>query len=360
VPNAKLGASYHILSSTWSRSPEETTRRTDRFDYERRDRIFRCFVAGRGDGLGPRLELTFATARAGRDTAVAGRSLSQRTLVATQAWPRGHLGVALRLQGGERPWQVEGSAAWRLLRTLTLAADGRHARYDNSRIGERVHLAAELALPLGFSVRGDAAWADDLQSPAFATDTGQRTLDFSGALRWDRSWAMVEVGGGRRDAFEPIGRAAGLKPVARLGPTQRTRYMTVHGAIRPIAGLHLAGWYFDPLVEGGNDFEPPFHARLSATFYSKFWRVYRSGIFAFRAEAAMESWSRGTAGLDTLGDVLVLPGATFIETNIEVQVAGVTIFWIQRNTSLTRGSYVPGLDYPRRYQFYGVRWLFTN
>jgi hypothetical protein len=27
---------------------------------------------------------------------------------------------------------------------------------------------------------------------------------------------------------------------------------------------------------------------------------------------------------------------------------------------LTRGSYVPGLDYPRRFQYYGVRWLFTN
>src|SRR2546429_7392743 len=25
-----------------------------------------------------------------------------------------------------------------------------------------------------------------------------------------------------------------------------------------------------------------------------------------------------------------------------------------------RGSYVPGLDYPRLYQFYGVRWLFTD
>ena len=49
-----------------------------------------------------------------------------------------------------------------------------------------------------------------------------------------------------------------------------------------------------------------------------------------------------------------------MEVNVEVQIAGVTIFWIQRNMNGMRGGYVPGLDYPRRYQFYGVRWLFTN
>jgi hypothetical protein len=116
----------------------------------------------------------------------------------------------------------------------------------------------------------------------------------------------------------------------------------------------------NPLAGGGNDFEPPYHARLSATFYSRFWRVYRSGIFALRAEAAMESWSRGRGGSDSLGTALTLPGATFIEFNVQVRVAGVTIYWIQRNTQAMRVGYVPGLDYPKRFQFYGVQWVFTN
>src|SRR2546422_3731291 len=47
-----------------------------------------------------------------------------------------------------RPWQVAGSAAWIPIRPLTLAADARHARYGGSRDGERLHLAAGLALPL--------------------------------------------------------------------------------------------------------------------------------------------------------------------------------------------------------------------
>jgi hypothetical protein len=215
-------------------------------------------------------------------------------------------------------------------------------------------------LPLGLTARGDVAWANDLQAPTLAPDTAQRTTDASGALRWDRHRVTVEVGVARRDAFVPLGRPAGLRPVRGLGPTPATRYLTVHGALEPLSGVHLAGWYFHPSVPGGNAFEPPYHARVSATFYSKFWRVYKSGIFALRGEIAMESWSRGTAGGDSAGNRLALPGATFMETNVELKIAGVTIFWIQRNMNAMRGSYVPGLDYPRRYQFYGARWLFTN
>ena len=268
--------------------------------------------------------------------------------------------LTFRSQDEARPWQVEGSVAWIPIRPFTLAADARHARYGGSRDGERLHLAAGLALPFGLSAHGDIVWANDLQAPTLATDSVQRTHDISGALRWDLHRGSIEVGLARRDSFAPVGHPEGLQPLGGLGPTQTTRYLTVHGALEPLPGLHLAGWYFDPYVTDGNDFEPPYHARISATFYSRFWRVYRSGIFALRGEIAMESWSRGTAGLDSAGKVLVLPGATFMETNVEVRVAGVTIFWVQRNMNGMRASYMPGLDYPRRFQFYGVRWLFTN
>ncbi len=190
-------------------------------------------------------------------------------------------------------------------------------------------------------------------------------MDASGALRWDRDWINLEVGGATRDPFAPIGFPAAITTIdssgpLRLSPTQRTRYFTAHGGLRLLPGLQLSGWYFDPLVRSGNDFEPPYHTRVSLTFYSKFWRVYRSGIFALRGELAMESWSRGTAGLDTAGALRILPGVTIGDVNVEVRIGGVTIFWIQRNVTLQRASYVPGFDYPRRFQFYGVRWLFTN
>ena len=76
---------------------------------------------------------------------------------------------------------------------------------------------------------------------------------------------------------------------------------------------------------------------------------------------ALESWSRGFGGFaDSTLTPLQLGGATFAETNVEMRIAGVTIYWIYRNQNATRASYVPGLNYPRFFQFYGVRWVFAN
>ena len=357
LPNPHLGAQYQVLSSTWHRSGGTTT--AD-WQSQRRDGIVRLFAASRDDGLGLLAQASFATASTSRDTAVRDRQLSQGSLELSSDWPRAHVGLGVRTLDEARPWQLEGSAGWSPFPQLTLWGDVRRARYSLGRTGDRARLAAGLTLPAGFSVHADFAWARDLQAPVDSTDTLQRTVDLGGALRWDRDWISVEVGQVRRDAFAPIGAPVGLGSVAGLGPGPRTRYFTTHGVVRLLPGLELAGWYFDPLVRGGTDFEPPYHARVSLTFYSRFWRVYRSGIFALRVEAVAESWSRGTAGLDSSGAPLALPGKTFGELNVEIRIAGVTIFWIERNATLASGSYVPGLDYPRHYQFYGVRWLFTN
>jgi len=357
LPNPHMGAQYQVLSSTWHRSAG--TAIAD-WHSQRRDAIVRLFAATRDDGLGLRAQASFATASTSGDTAVFDRRLSQGSLELSSDWPRAHLGLAFRTQDEARPWQLEGSAAWNPLPELTLWGDVRRARYSRGRTGDRAHLAAGLTLPAGVSVHADVAWAKDLQAAVDTADTLQRTLDVAGAVRWDRDWISLEVGQTRRDAFAPIGVPVGLGAVAQFGPAQRTRYFTTHGVVRLLPGLELAGWYFDPIVRGGDDFEPPYHTRVSLTFYSRFWRVYRSGIFALRVEAASESWTRGVAGLDSSGAPLALPGRTFGELNVQIRIAGVTIFWIERNATLATGSYVPGLDYPRHYQFYGVRWLFTN
>jgi hypothetical protein len=361
VPTPRFGASYQVVSSRWHRDGESGSGGplTESWRSERRDAMVRVFAAARNDGLGPRIQASFTTTHTRRDSAVADRSLSQAALEVQNDWPRAHLGFAVRRLDDARPWQFEGTAAWAPLPVLTLAGDARRAIYDRDRTGSRAHLAAGLGLPAGLSLHGDVAWARDLQAPVDSADRIQRTVDGSAAVRWDRSWITLELGGGSRDPFAPIGHPAGLASLDSLAPTQHTRYVTAHASLRLLPGLELAGWYFNPLVGGGSDFEPPSHARTSLTFYSKFWRVYRSGIFALRGELALESWSRGTAGFQA-GALQPLPGKSFGEVNIELRIAGVTIFWIQRNLTLTRGSYVPGLDYPRRFQFYGVRWLFTN
>jgi len=358
VPTPHAGASYQVLSSDWHR---EAGVLTDAVRQRRRDAIFRLFLTPRTDGLGPRFQLTFATATAERDTAVTKHSLSQGIVEIGNTWRRAHAELAVRLGDEPRPWEVEGRVAWIPLRRVTLDADAHHAAYVGGRHGSAFHLGAGVELPLGFSAHGDIALTNDLQAPALAADSTQNVTDLGGAVRWDRSWLTLELGGVRRDPFAPIGRPAALQNVGGLSPSLQTDYITAHAGLRPLPGLQLAGWYFHPRIAYGNDFEPPHHARASLTFASKFWRVYRSGVFTLRGEIAVESWSAGTAGRDVTGAApLFLPGATFMETNVEMQIVGVTIFWIIRNNNLMRGSYVPGLDYPRRPQLYGVRWVFTN
>jgi len=358
-PDGRMGASFQVLSSAWRRSGE--TGRVDPWRQQRRDQVFRFFAAPRSDGLGLRVSGTMSSSAIERDTAVADRQLYQTSIEVRNTWPLASVALTGRygLHGAPRQWEVEGG--WIVARRLTLSASARHSNYVQGRSGNRAELAAGLALPLGFGVRGEVAWRHDLRAPLDRTDTvAQTATDVAAWVRWEIPRISVEVGRGWRDPFTSLGFEAGIKPVDHLGPTPGTEFLAVHATIKPLAGVSLSGWYFDP-VAGGGDFEPPHHARLSAAFHSKFWRVYRSGIFALRGEVAMESWSRwGLGGQDSLGAQLRLGGATWAETNLEFQLAGVTIFWIIRNTNGMRANYVQGLSHPKCLQLYGARWFFTN
>src|SRR5437870_11057059 len=250
LPSPRLGASYQILSSSWHRDAQTggSGSLTDDYHVARRYSIYRVFAATRTDGLGLRAQATFATTTTSKDTAVADGSRSQGALEVQSDWARAHLGLALRSQDHLRPWQAEATGAWSPLPWLTVSGDARYARYSLDRTGKRAHIAGGLALPAGFSLHGDAAWARDLQAPADSADAPHRTLDLSGAVRWDGSWITLEVGGANRDPFATIGRPAGLRTVDSLGSTQRTRSFTTHAALRLLPGLTLSGWYFDPLV----------------------------------------------------------------------------------------------------------------
>jgi len=357
-PSGRLGASLQLLSSSWSRKAESG--RVDGWRQERRDRLLRVFVAERSDGLGLRLVGTLSNSSVARDTIASDRTLYQTSLELSRTWPETRIVGTARFGFDGAPRQLEAEAGW-IVGRLTLSGWARHATYAGNRTGYRTLVTAGVALPWRFSARGEVALNRDVRAPLDVTDTAfQRTTDVAGWLRWDQPRITVEVGRGRRDPFTPLGFEAGIKPVDHLGPTPRTDFIAAHASIQPLSGLFLSAWYFDPVV-GGGDFEPPHHARASVAFYSKFWRVYKSGIFALRAEVAIESWSRwGLGGQDSSGAQLRLGGASFAETNFQFQLAGVTLFWIIRNSNGMRANYVQGLSHPKSVQVYGARWFFSN
>lgn len=367
-PGGRVGASFQVSSSSWHRASADGVARAgttsivgvDGWRQDRRDRMLRLFVAQRDDGLGWRFTATLGTTAIGHDTLIQRRTTSAAIVEASQTWRTASVSGVARFGAAGAPRQFEARAGWRPLSPITLAGSFRQSFYVGNRYGWRTFGTAGLTLPLGFSARAEVAWQEDAEAPLVTTDYMHRTLDVAGWLRFENRRVTLEVGRGRRDPFAPLGFAVGLKSVDSLNPTPLTEFIAAYATLNIVPGVTLTGWYFDPVV-GGGDFEPPRHGRVSATFYSKFWRVFESGIFALRGEVAMESWSRSTlGGIDSTGAHLGMTGSSFVDTNLEMQLSGVTLFWSVTNINIMRSSYVTGLGYPKSVQQYGARWFFNN
>lgn len=362
-PGGRVGASFALFTSSWKRSATpDNSNRVVGWRQNRLDRVLRFFIAQRGDGLGWRVTTTLTSSGLSHDTLLGeNRTVSSGALEASLTGRRASVAAMARGGAGGMPSQFEARAGWTAsFVPLTLAGWFRQSLYADGRQGVRTYGTAGLRLPLGFSARAEATWQKDVQAPLVTTDDLQETLDMAGWLGFDHSRLSFEVGRGRRDPFAPLGFGGGIITVDSLHPSPFTEFLAVRGSVQVVSGLRLSGWYFDPIV-GGSDFEPPHHARVSATFQSKFWRVFKSGIFTLRGEVAMESWSRwGLGGLDSLGVARAMNGSSFVDTNIQMQLSGVTLFWMMRNANLMRASYVEGLGYPKAVQSWGARWYFTN
>ncbi len=358
-PGGRVGASFQVSSSSWHRATASDNR-VDGWRQDRRDRLLRFFVAERDDGVGWRVTASLGTSGISHDTLVTRRTVSFANLEASQTWRTATVSGVARFGAAGAPQQFEARAGWMPLSPITLAGSFRQSFYTANRYGWRAYGTAGLALPLGFSARAEASWQEDAEAALVTTDAMHRALDVAAWLRFENRLLTVEVGRGRRDPFAPLGFAQGIKSVDSLNPTPLTEFVAAHATLHIVPGVTLTGWYFDPVV-GGGDLEPPRHGRVSVTFYSKFWRVFKSGIFALRGEVAMESWSRWAfGGLDTTGATLGMTGSSFVDTNLEMQLAGVTLFWSVANINIMRSSYVTGLGYPKSVQQYGARWFFTN
>ena len=360
-PGGRVGASFALFTSSWKRTATSDNLRVLGWRQDRVDRVLRMFIAQRSDGLGWRVTTTLTSAGLSHDTLLGGgRSVSSGAVEASLTGRTAMVVGTARGGAGGMPSMLEARAGWIGPLRVNLAGFFRQNLYSDGREGVRAYATAGLPLPWGFSVRGEATWQKDVQSSLVTTDDLQEATDMAGWIRFDHPRLMVEAGRGRRDPFAPLGFGSGITPIDSLHPTPFTEFLAVRASVQVLPGLRLSGWYFDPLV-GGGDFEPPHHARVSATFQSKFWRTFPSGIFNLRGEVAMESWTRWSlAGLDSAGNERAINGASFVETNIQMQLGGVTLFWMMRNANLMRASYVEGLSYPKAVQQWGARWYFTN
>ncbi|HZN96467.1 MAG TPA: hypothetical protein VFB61_01920, partial [Gemmatimonadales bacterium] len=129
--------------------------------------------------------------------------------------------------------------------------------------------------------------------------------------------------------------------------------------IAPVQWLTLETWYSDPRGESPDGL-PPTHSVGAGTIRSKFLRQFPSGIFDLKLRLSVESWGTGTIGRDPFGSPIVLRGATFFRSLVQIQLDRFYLYWDRVNLTDTKRTYVPGFEIPALGSAFGVRWEFSN
>jgi hypothetical protein len=253
----------------------------------------------------------------------------------------------------------EGRLGWVPLAGVVISGDARWSRHD----AERSSLVGIGSIGLyggPFSLVGMVHYGDEVAAPAISVDSAQETIDRSIRAGMSTQPLSGHVGIVWRDAYFPL-------PLPEVGvlssfdSTRGTRYLVADVRLASSRALAIDAWYSSPLEGEPGNLQPPRHARVQVTYRSKFWRTFRSGAFDFKVQIAAEFWNDGIGGYDAAGSPLDLPGATFWDAFVQVQLVDFVAFWNFRNMYNSKETYFPGLDYLKRaVQIYGVKWEFSN
>lgn len=328
----------------------------------RRETLFRIVASTRPHRQGLSVEAGLQSTRWQADSGTADTALGQPSVNA------GFLG--LRLAGGRAvadlrtrltdyhtPIETSVRAGWMPVGWVTLSGDARLASHRGNRSSRSA--TGSVALHRGaLSLVGDVRWTDGVATPVLAADTAQTTLDLGARAGFTSRRLTVHAGIEQRAAFQ----ASGLTPVPDWPafPVSPEATFLVSDLSVTLGPLTLAGWFADPVSGGAPAFEPPSHSRAALTFRSAFLRTFRSGAFDFKVQIAVEAWGAGTAGRDETGSAVPLPGTSVAEAFLQVELASFHAFYSLKNALRSREGYVPGLEYPRNLQTFGVKWVFRQ
>ena len=353
------GATYQIRRQDQERDPRagtDTPGIAARAG-KRTDLLFKVFTGNRSDRLGLRTEAGLGSTSWTGDTIAGDQSIRQAFASVRYATPQFSIEATGRAADTRINTHAETRVGWVPVRGVVLSGQGRWQRFSGGRSASSSTVS--LGLYRGpFSAVGQLSTGEVVQAAAIPTDSAQPVTDASILLGVETFRLGGHIGLTRRDAFLPAA-IPDLLGTPAMNPSLAATYLTANVKLRPVYPLILSAWYSHPRTTPG-DFQPPQHGRADLTFRSKFWRTFRSGVFEFLLRYGIEYWSSGTAGINTAGQSEVLPGATFHEWFVEVQLVGFKAFWNLRNARNSGGEYIPSLSYPRNAQTFGVRWVFTN
>jgi TonB-dependent Receptor Plug Domain len=364
TPSPLLSASFQLGVQTQDREATlgqnglSTPLRNDR----RTESLLRIQGSTRPNRFGFSYEAGLQSTNWSADSASADTVLGKRTVNRVFAGLRvsnglAQAGVTVRASDYHTPLDLEFTAGWTPLPWLVAAAGGRRETHTFDRKSSSAW--GSLGLYGGpLSLVGDIRWADAVAAPVLATDTAQRTFDLGARLGFASRRVTVHGGLERRDGFTPppITEIEGLPP---LPPAPPATFFVGDASVQ-YGSLILSGTLSQPVSGEAPAFEPPMHSRVALTFRSNFIKKFRSGAFDLKVQVAVESWGAGSAGQDADGLPVALPGASVADAFLQVELANFHAFYSLTNFLRATETWVPGFEYPRNRQTFGVKWVFQN
>lgn len=325
----------------------------------RSDVILRAYAATRDDGMGLRFDGVLGASSYGDSADVPTRRLAQAAAFAAYRAERWSAEAGARVRDARMPLEVTLRASASPLRSLTVHGHAVRRSLLGGRGSSEAGAGAQWRILGAFRLFGSLRSRSAVAMPALPGDTAQSVADWTvGAgvvtRRVDLDLSAESHGGFAAPAY---GTFAALIP---RGTAIAARTVTARFDLRPRPYLALSGWYRHALDSAGAGFEPPHHARIAATFRSRFLPRYRRGALDVLVQASLESWSDGVMGADSTGSAIGLDGHGTLDWLVEVRLLGAVIYWTLRNSQLERYELVPGAQMARSLQRYGVRWEFTN
>jgi TonB-dependent Receptor Plug Domain len=362
VPSSKFGLQYQLVRSAPRRRAFVTSdivpNDTIGFGYRatRTDAQFRMSLRPGGENVGPGLDLVYA--RTGWDGSGIAQQVNQIGGYASYRSPVFSVGGSAFHRTRWTSLDARGTLAWTPLPQFSASAEAVHQSHDNSRSSDYVSATAGLQPFRGLSFTGSARIGNQVAAPSIATDTAQDLRDYQVTAGWERERLGLQVSWAHSSAFNPFGYAEFLL-IPRIGPVPEVDWLTVSARISPFRWLTFEGWYSDPrkgLPEG----VPPSHSFVTATLRSKFLHAFPSGVFDLKLQAGFETWGTGIIGRDATGAPVALKGATFLRSQLQIQIQSFILFWNRGNLTSTDLTYVPGFRIPSFGTTFGVRWEFLN
>ncbi len=361
LPSPKFGLQYQIVRMKPNRRAfVASTFASDTIGEplkgNRSDAQIRLFLLRDSSGLGPRLDLLYG--RSGWEGSGIHQQSNQFGGVLSWRTSTARIGGSAFIRSKWTSLDLRGEAGWTPIAALTTSAEVGYQTHDADRQSYWFGLRGGLRLPLGVELSGALRQGSILTAPALLNEPVQDVTDFETIVGWQRSFAGVELGFHRTDAFRPQSYQA-FRLIDSLRPVGRTDWLTAALRISPRPWITLEGWYSEPrdaVPEG----IPPKHSLVSGTIRSKFLRTFPSGAFDLKLQLSMESWSTGVIGRDAIGAPIKLRGATFFRNLFELRLQRFIIYWDRVNLTNSKQAYVPGFPIPGAGSTFGVRWEFLN